>query len=684
MRSARLPHAPPLRELALALGSLALLGFAHLFDADSSFGLWLRLLAATLVVLLPGRFVARALGDRTAAAALVWALAVVAGALALTFALHSSLSLTIVLLAVGGGVALPFARRRGDEELASDRIVVLLIGLGFGLALWHVAGIVHGDAFFHLGRVRKLDELGSLSLRTVDEFRDGGLHPGYAFPLWHAFLALVAKIGGVDPAGVVLHESSVVTPLAFLIAFEAGFAVFRSSALAGAVLLASVALYALAPGEGGSYATLALPGTTARQLLVPALVAAFFAFVEARSWARAATLGAAALALAFVHPTYALFVAIPLAAFVLARVALVRADGRAGALGLAVIAAPTAAVLAWLAPLVAETASHDPDPAERLRALNHYSSDLVISSTTSYHLRPEAFARTGAVAVAALVLVPFAALSARRRWAALVLGGTLVLLALELSCSLFPRFADAVSLSQARRAAGFVPLAFAFAGGAAVLARLTRWAVLPIALAAGIVLQQQFPGDFELGLRTGGPALAAWIALYGGAAALVVALVLAVRAQPLERTDWLPLTAAVLFVLPISVDGFRDWNARVDRDGYALTSGLVEALRTRVPKRAIVYADLETSYRISAAVPVYVATGPPAHVADTEANRPYRRARDLRRFLRTGDLAIPRQFGATWLVLTDEELERVHPRLPRVYRDGRFTLLRLPASAPGS
>ena len=37
-------------------------------------------------------------------------------------------------------------------------------------------------------------DLGDLSLAPVDEFADGGLHPGYAFPLWHGFLALVAKV----------------------------------------------------------------------------------------------------------------------------------------------------------------------------------------------------------------------------------------------------------------------------------------------------------------------------------------------------------------------------------------------------------------------------------------------------------------------------------------------------------
>ena len=65
-----------------------------------------------------------------------------------------------------------------------------------------------------LARVRKLVDLTSLHLRTVDEFKDGGLHPGYAFPLWHGFLALVTKVSGLDPSIVLRREASVLVPLA--------------------------------------------------------------------------------------------------------------------------------------------------------------------------------------------------------------------------------------------------------------------------------------------------------------------------------------------------------------------------------------------------------------------------------------------------------------------------------------
>src|SRR5262249_61737422 len=135
-----------------------------------------------------------------------------------------------------------------------------LVGLGFGIALWHVAGVVHGDALFHLGRVRKLDAFGALHVRSVDEFANGGLHPGYAFPLWHGFLALVAKLAGVDPTQVRLHEPSAIAPVAFAAVFEAGLAVFWSAWLGGALLIAAGAPAGPPPGPGGAFAPPCAPG----------------------------------------------------------------------------------------------------------------------------------------------------------------------------------------------------------------------------------------------------------------------------------------------------------------------------------------------------------------------------------------------------------------------------------------
>src|SRR4051812_785106 len=112
------------------LFAVPLLGISLLLP-DHGFGLWLRLAAASLVLLLPGRFVARALGrSRGIDATFVWSVGLVAAALALTFAVQASLTLTLVLVLIAGALALPFRRRRtsDSDERVPGSVVVAGIG----------------------------------------------------------------------------------------------------------------------------------------------------------------------------------------------------------------------------------------------------------------------------------------------------------------------------------------------------------------------------------------------------------------------------------------------------------------------------------------------------------------------------------------------------------------------------
>jgi Family of unknown function (DUF6541) len=697
-----------MRRIPWELAALPALGIARLLP-ETGGGLWARLAAATACLLLPGALIARALHGRDRhvpvpggpgfSAALAWSLGAIFVATAVMFAVHSSLGLALVLLAViavgalGAALLLPsdsllLGKNRSEQERRPGNslllgVAVATAGVGFGIALWFLMGhLTGGDDLFHLARVRKLDDFGGLSLRSVDEFRDGGLHPGYAFPLWHAFLALVARLAGVDPSAVVQHEASILVPAAFLVAWEAGTQVFRSAWGGLAVLAAQVGLFSLAAGSGGSYAALALPATASRQLLVPALIALFFAYVSQPSRTMLATVAVSSGTLALVHPTYAVFVLLPLAGYVVARVLLVRKEVREGVVGLAAVALPAGAVALWLRPLARETVSVDPSATELERALRHYGSQLDIFSDGSYRLAPEVLGRSGAIAVAALFAVPLAAFAARRRWAAFVLGGFLVILALMVIPELFTRFADTVSISQARRAAGFVPFAFALAGGAAVLARVLSVGALPVGLAAGIAFQLAYPGDFGYVLHQGGPALATWIALFGAIAALPVGMLLPRRLTGLDDPGGIAALTVLLAVLPVALHGFTHWDER-QPTGKTLTPGLVQALRADVPKRAVVFSDDATSYQIAAFAPVYLANALPGHVADTKANHPYRRRDDARAFFRTGDLAIPRRYGATWLVV-DRARSKLTFQLPRAYSDSRYDLYRLRADSRGT
>ena len=206
-----------------------------------------------------------------------------------------------------------------------------------------------------------------------------------------------------------------------------------------------------------------------------------------------------------------------------------------------------------------------------------------------------------------------------------------------------------------------------------MLARLAGPIVLPAALGAGIGLQLAWPGDFGYVFHGGSPALPTWIAVIGGAAALVGVSVL--RRPHLDaRGGVLVGLAAALFVAPVGWHGLTHFSPPPEAE--QLPAPLVETLRSRVPKGDVVFSDVETSYLVAADAPVYVAAAPPAHVADTKANRPHERARDVARFLTSGDLAIPRRYGAGWILL-DRRRTRLRLHLPRVYLDGRFTLYRL-------
>ncbi len=644
-------------------------------EALTNIELYIRLVLGTLLVLAPGWALARALGIRSVSATLAWSLTLVFATLAVTFALGASLTLAIGLLVLAGVAAgLVWYRRTGEaHERVPWRWAAAGAGGALGILLWRVAGTIQGDGLFHLARARKILELDELSLKAVGEFADASLHPGYAFPLWHGFLALVSRVSGADLELVVLHLPSILAVLAVVIAYEAGWALFHSVWAAGAVAGAQAGMISFAPGSGGAYAFLALPATSSRQLLVPAALALALSALRLPSRALLASTAAAGLVLAVVHPTYAIFLWFPFVGFLLVRVLWTRLDLRPGGAVLAALVLPAAFFMLWLIPIVADTGSVSPDRDEVRRAFEQYPGQLDIRSESSYSLAPEVFTRSGPVAVLALLLIPLAAFAARRRWAAFVVGGSIGVLVLMLVPPLFTTLSDLVSISQARRAAGFLPFAFAFAGGLGVLSRVLWPWLPPIALVAGAALQFLYPGDFDYAFDDPGPAWVVWFAFVGSAVALVFGFVR--RSRPsVEETAGL---AAAFFLIPIVAVGLAKWSPPPTPPLGLLSPGLVEAVRQNVPERSVVYSDQETSYRIAAFAPVYVAVAPPGHVADTVVNRPFERARDAREFLRTGDLAIPRRYGADYLVVDRARAPRDFD-LRELYRDARFVLYRLP------
>jgi hypothetical protein len=438
-------------------------------------------------------------------------------------------------------------------------------------------------------------------------------------------------------------------------------------------------LTGVAAGHGGSFTSLALPATASRQLLVPALLVLFFAHVRRPSGALLLSTAAAAGSLALVHPTYALFVGVPLVGYAIARTLLVRRELVQALTGIAALAVPTAVALAWLRPVVEATTVHNPSGQEVRRAFSQYPGQLT-GNFDRYHVAERLFTRSGAVAVAALLCVPLAYFASARRWAAWVLGGSLAIFALTLVPSVFPHFADAVSISQGRRLVGFIPFPYALAGGASVLAGLLGLFAIPLALAAGIVLEHAYPGDFGYRFHGTTPAWPTWVALVGGLAALLIGAVRHFRNGSdvgvhlhHQRTAAIAVAA---FAVPVAVHGFSHWN-RVGSGSGALTRGLIKSVRADAKPKDILFADPQTGYLLAAYAPVYLADAPFGHVAVTKKNRPKQRLRDVYRFYaHGGDLSIPRYYGARWIIV-DRRRHRLTLDLPRAYADRRYVLYRL-------
>ena len=117
-------------------------------------------------------------------------------------------------------------------------------------------------------------------------------------------------------------------------------------------------------------------------------------------------------------------------------------------------------------------------------------------------------------------------------------GLPLAVLGLLLVPGVFEVFADAVSLTQALRLKYFLPLAFALAGAATLLARW-RFAGAGVALGAGVLLELVYPDN--------GPAWAVVLAVAGTLAALAVGAVRPTDTAP--GTALWTAAAAVAFVV---------------------------------------------------------------------------------------------------------------------------------------
>ena len=688
---AQLPSRLQPRVLGFALAPLAVLALAHLLP-ETGVGAGVRMAAAAIVVLiLPGALVLRALCwpstvGAALAGSLLLSLGVAAVALAATFALGRSFSFGLAVGALITLVALffavfgePSAFERSDL-LAALAIAVAVVPITVPIWLGH--SVVNGDDLFHLGRMVKLAELPALtSLNSVGEFRNGGLHPGYAFPLWHAVVAAVQQLAGVSGTTAVLHVGQAFAPLSCVIAYGLGRTLFGAWPGGVATAAAQVTLWAY-QFRSGAIRTLSDPETASRSVVSIAIIVLVLVYLDDRRHRLLIPIACGALALAMMHPNYPLYLLLPLAGFLLADFAVNRRTARTKGIALAsaAIAVPTVAFVLAMWPVISNNV--DQAHTRDAREFETYYAASFDGSWESFRQSPGGITRGGGTTVAALLALPLAALAARRRWGALTAGGSAVILILMLTPALFTPFAKAVSVGQAARLVAFLPLAVALAG-AAVFASRGRLLAVALAAAAGVALALAFPGEWTFYVVHQGPAWPVWLALAGILAGLGFAAWR--RPEPPGPTAW---TAAigVALTLPLLVSFLIRAN-HDNPDRFGLTPGLVTELRA-LPPGSTVFATPAVSYRILAAAPVYVAAAPQIHVALTSKNRVQERIRDDRKFFAPHTSpqkrrAILAAYGAGWLVVDRTQLRPggIAGILRCDYSDARYELYRV---EPGS
>jgi hypothetical protein len=695
---ASLTAAVVLRERSRFLGVVAaapaVLLLAHLLPASGP-GLALRLAgAAACVLLVPGALLLRALGWPSSpgvavAASFALSLGVFAFALAVVFVAGTSILLAgAVLVIVSACAAVPAALRGESKPFPrterSALAAVLAVAIAYAGVVWWARGPISGDGFFHLARARKLAELDSLStLASVGEFKDGGLHPGYAFPLWQAVDALVARLAGVDVADVLVYLPAILVPLALVLAYGAGSTVFRSRAGGLALVAVQAAHYGFVRPEGnlagtGLFETDAQPQAASHLLLATAVVALLFAFVCEGGWVLFGALGLAAIALTAVHPTYTPYLALVVLGFVVVRFLLARGWEpllTRTSLALAALVVPFGLYSVAFRSAVRESHAVTPSAAWRTHELGHYGNAFT-SLGDWFGLSPDAIARDGPVVVAGLLAIPLAGFAARRLWAALVLGGSLAVLTVILVPPLFTALSDAFSVSQSRRLPQFLPIAIAVVGGCIVLSRF-RVVGVAIAGAVSVALVLFAPGEFTYVYEEGGPGWTVWVAVAGGFAALAAGMLLGPRGPNPSR--W-TAAAAVAFVIPVALAGLSG----LERSELQtkLTPGIIEAVRAETAPGDVVFSDKRTAYVIAGFAPVYINAATPGHVTDTRKNHARARAGAAWQFFYGKAVTdakrreILHRYLAHWVLVNKQ---RPHPdeflkRLRLAYQDARFAL----------
>ena len=676
----------PARRVPFALAvlvSLAVCALVSLLPNESVLVL-VKLAAATYATLvLPGAVILRLLGwPRSPADALpacaAWSVTALAPGFVLMLLSDRGFVVMPLWLLLVIGVGLLVGRGKPVEmDLRLSWSLLWFVGplVLFSALLWIGSWNNIGDAVEHIARMRKISELDPP--RSLDELGllppGSGLHPGYAFPLWHATGAVVAWTSGLDDSFVFRFWPSFLVFLVAAAVYRAGRTMFGCRAAGVAAFVAYLGAFAF-PGGVGFFSQLSYPGYAAIFLFWPLVIARTFTFLREGGREPVLTVAAASFVVSAIHPSYAPFMVLLIGAFLIARTVMTRDRGDLRRLAVMVGATtvPFLLFLIWLYPTADASASTVGRASRHFGTLVNTTGDLV-------SMKAEWVTRGGPAVIAALLLVPLASAATRTRAAAFIGGTSATVILILIVPWLFTPFADILSISQARRFLFYLPFAFALTGGALVLARF-RYLAAAGALIAGALLYLAWPGNYSYHLDEPGPAWPAWFA---GIGAVVVLAVGAATKLNLRYVGGWAVAIVVAVILPVAATGIRGMPTYRPAPGD-FSEGLLAAVRTYVTRDDIILALPKVGYRLTAKEPVYIVAAAGGHGGDTVVNQHSERRKAADDFF-DGDTspaeaqAIVDRWDVQW-VLVRKDLprwswpQRYLDQFEPVYEDGRYAL----------
>jgi hypothetical protein len=671
----------PLPFALIVLGGIAVCALATLLPNGGPLTAIKLALSTWATLILPGAVILRLLGwPASPAGALTgcaaWSVTALAPGFMLMLATGGGVPVVVLWLLAVIGVGLVVGRGKpfAMDVRPTPTFFWFAAGVvGFAALMWMGSWNNVGDAVEHIARMRKITELDPPA-HHLEQLGllppDSGLHPGYAFPLWHATGAAVVWLSGLEETVMFRFWPTALIPFVAAAVYSAGRSMFGCRAAGFATCIGYLGAFAFPIGVG-YFSQISYPGYICIFLFWPLIIERTFTYLREGGREPILTAAAASFAVSAIHPSYAPFMILLIGAFLVARFIMARDrrdDLRRLGVMLGAVTVPFLLFLIWLFPAADSSASTISRAGEHFDTIVNMDGDLV-------SMKADWLTRGGPIIIAALACIPLAAAATRTRAAAFVAGASAAVILILIVPYFFTPFADVMSISQGRRFLFYLPFAFALTGGALILARF-RWFAVAAALLLGAWLHHVWPGDFKYMLREPGPGWLAWVAAAG---ALIAIGLGATKKVNLRYGNGWALAIVIAFVLPAAVVGiegmktYRPEPARID-------DHLIAAVDKYVAQDDVILGLPKTVYRLDAQAPVYIVAAAGGHGGDTVVNHHAERRLDAKTFFDSKDPAQLRAILDRWdpqWVLVRKDL--AYPRefmqqYTPVYEDKVFAL----------